>query len=101
MLPLLAILIFAFLVRAFGLNDTIRSIIDELHFTDGVQRIFWVPDLPMLTSMSGQAPFTWLYAYTEYLAIPFTGWTRGVRAPSVVWGLLVIVLTYGLARAAR
>ncbi len=99
-LPLLAILIFAFLVRAFGLNDTIRSIIDELHFTDGVQRIFWVPDLPMLTSMSGQAPFTWLYAYTEYLAIPFTGWTfAGVRAPSVVWGLLVIVLTYGLARA--
>jgi len=99
-LPLLAILVFAFGVRAFGLNDTLRSLVDELHFTDGVQRIFWVPDLPMLTSMSGQAPFTWLYAYTEYLTIFFTGFDlAGVRGPSVIFGVAVVALTYGLARA--
>ncbi|MBE2267595.1 MAG: glycosyltransferase family 39 protein [Anaerolinea sp.] len=99
-LPLILVLIFAFGVRAFGLNDTLRSLMDELHFTDGVMRIHGTPDLRLLTGMSGQSPFTWVFTFNQYWASRIFGFElEGIRMTSVFAGVITVAFTYYLTKA--
>ena len=99
-LPLIAIVILAFVLRGFGLDTTIRSSMDELHFTDGVMRVSGTPDLRLLTPMSGQSPFTWIFTYTQTLTTYLMGYNfAGFRFASAIMGVITVVSVYFMARA--
>lgn len=96
----LGILALALFLRAIHLDTAIRQLIDELHWADAIRRIGWEHDLRLLTQMSGQGPYTWIYPYWEAGFVTVFGHNLvGLRFISAVIGTFTVLATYGIARA--
>lgn len=99
-LCVVAILIFAAVVRLWNQEGTLRSLIDELHWSDGIQRVVLDPYTPILYPMSGQSPYTFLFPYWQSGAVLIFGFNfTGFRFVSAICGVLTVLATYGLGRA--
>ncbi len=99
LLPLVAILALAFLLRAWNLDGTLRVLIDELHWSDAILAVEGRPTLRLLTPMSGQSPYTWLFPYWQSGMVALLGHNFvGFRMLSAIIGTLTVLATYGLAR---
>lgn len=99
-LAVLGILALALLLRGIHLDTSVRQLIDELHWADAIRRIDWEPDLRLLTQMSGQGPYTWIYPYWEAGFVSLLGHNLvGLRFVSAVIGMFTVLATYGIARA--
>ncbi|MDZ4771225.1 MAG: glycosyltransferase family 39 protein [Chloroflexota bacterium] len=95
-----AVLIFALVVRLWNQENTLRSLIDELHWSDGIQRVALDPWTPILYPMSGQSPYTFLFPYWQTGAVAIFGYNfTGFRFVSAICGVLTVLATYGLGRA--
>jgi 4-amino-4-deoxy-L-arabinose transferase-like glycosyltransferase len=94
------ILALALLLRGIHLDTAVRQLIDELHWADAIRRIGWEHDLRLLTQMSGQGPYTWIYPYWEASFVSIFGHNLvGLRFVSAVIGMFTVLATYGIARA--
>ncbi len=94
------ILVLAAFLRLWNQENTLRYLIDELHWSDGILRIEGTSTLRLLTPMSGQSPYTWLFPYWQSGAVAILGhtWT-GFRFVSAITGTLTVFAVYGLAQA--
>ena len=61
LLPLAAILALALFLRVWNLDGTLRILIDELHWSDAIMAVEGRPTLRLLSPMSAQSPYTWLF----------------------------------------
>ncbi|MBL8133984.1 MAG: glycosyltransferase family 39 protein [Anaerolineae bacterium] len=95
-----AILILAAFLRLWNQEGTLRALIDELHWSDGLQRVVLDPWTPILYPMSGVSPYTNLFPYWQAGAVELLGfsWT-GFRFVSAICGWLTVLAVYGLGRA--
>ncbi len=99
-LPLLAILLLALVLRLIGLGDTIRTLVDEVHWINGIQHLWWHPQDGLLTAGSTYLPTTLVYSYWEASAVTLFGRNFfGLRLASALIGTLNIWALYLLARA--
>ncbi len=99
-LPLVAILLLALVLRLVGLGDTIRTLVDEVHWINGVQHLWWHPSDGLLTAGSTYLPTTLVYSYWEASAVTLFGRNLfGLRLTSAMIGTLNIWALYLLARA--
>jgi hypothetical protein len=86
-------------LRLWNAEGLQRSLLDELHFSDGIVAVEGRPNLQILTPMSGQSPYTWLFPYWQAMAVEVFGHTFfGFRMVSVIIGVLTVWVTYWLAR---
>jgi hypothetical protein len=99
-LIIIGILALAFFMRFWQLETSLRQLIDELHWADAIRILNWDPNTRLLTQMSGQGPYTWIYPYWEALGAQVFGNTlTGMRFASTVIGVFTVLATYGIARA--
>jgi 4-amino-4-deoxy-L-arabinose transferase-like glycosyltransferase len=87
-------------LRLVGLGSTIRTLVDEVHWINGIQHLWWHPNDGLLTSGSTFLPTTLVYSYWEASAVSLFGRNFfGLRVVSAVVGTLNIWALYLLARA--
>ncbi|MBZ0310002.1 MAG: glycosyltransferase family 39 protein, partial [Anaerolineae bacterium] len=96
--PLLLITLLGLILRVWGLDTTIRVLVDEVHYTSAAAA-FWHQNIKLLTPMTEISPFPWLYAYgvagtTEIFGANFFG----ARLFSALIGTLTIPALYLLAK---
>ncbi|MFN8449695.1 MAG: glycosyltransferase family 39 protein [Anaerolineae bacterium] len=98
-LPLSGILGVALFVRLWNLGTALPYLIDELHWSDAILAVESRPNLQILTPMSGQSPYTWVFPYWQTMAVHFLGHTfDGFRFVSAIAGVLTVLSVYFLAR---
>ena len=98
--PLALILLLALVLRVVGLGDTIRTLVDEVHWINGIQHLWWHPQDGLLTAGSTYLPTTLVYSFWESSAVALFGRNFfGLRIVSAVIGTLNIWALYLLARA--
>ncbi len=97
---LAGILALAAFLRLWNQESSLRYLIDELHWSDGILSIESSPTLRLITPMSGQSPYSWVFPYWQSGAVALLGhtWT-GFRFVSAITGTLTVFAVYGLARA--
>ncbi len=89
----------AFILRMWGLDTTLRVLLDEMHWATGILS-FWVfDDVRLLTPMTGISPYSWFYPYWQSWLVPVFGRNlTGFRAASAVIGTLTVPAVYLLGR---
>ena len=94
------IMALALFLRLWNQEGTLRYLIDELHWSDAILTVTGSPTLRILTPMSGQSPYSWVFPYWQSGAVAIFGhnWT-GFRFVSAIVGSLTVLAVYGLARA--
>lgn len=100
-LPVLAILALAFVVRAWESGQTVRGSIDEVHAMQAV-RHFWATDghIELLRMTSTYMSPTMLYAYWQAGTVEWFGRSLfGLRMISAIIGTITVLAGYGLGRA--
>ncbi len=86
-------------VRLYRLGDSVRTMIDEIHFAFGVTYFWKFPDVNLLEPMPTTASFPFIFAYGEWGTVALFGRNFfGLRALSAILGALTVPATYGLAR---
>ncbi len=100
MIVLAGIIALAAFLRLWNQENTLRYLIDELHWSDGILSIENTPTLRLITPMSGQSPYSWVFPYWQSWAVALLGhtWT-GFRFVSAITGTLTVFAVYWLARA--
>ncbi len=91
----------ALALRLLYAGESIRVLVDELHFLAGTLS-FWKPhdNIGLLTPMTETSPFTWLFPYWQANLVGLFGRSLGsLRAASAIVGALNIPALYLLARA--
>ncbi|GIL13971.1 MAG: hypothetical protein BroJett038_26910 [Chloroflexota bacterium] len=91
----------ALVLRLLYAGESIRVLVDELHFLAGTLS-FWKPheNIGLLTPMTDTSPFTWLFPYWQANLVALFGRSLGsLRAASAIVGALNIPALYLLARA--
>ncbi len=97
-LALLAVTLLAFLLRVWGLDTTIRVLVDEVHYTSAAVA-FWKQNVNIISPMTRISPFPWLYAYSVAGTTELFGHNfYGARLPSAIFGTLTIPALYLLAK---
>ena len=98
-LGLLLILVLAFGLRVWHLETTVRGLIDETHFVDAIRNVEGRPTLKLLSQMSGQSPYSWIFPYWQtYIGGPFGHNFTGLRITSAIVGTITVAGLWGLAR---
>jgi hypothetical protein len=98
-LPLGAILALALFLRLWDQGVTQRYLLDELHFSDALLLLEKRPTLPILSTLSGESPFTWIYTLWQTVGIALFGHNFvGFRFPAAIIGTLTVLGAYALAR---
>jgi 4-amino-4-deoxy-L-arabinose transferase-like glycosyltransferase len=96
----LLIVVLAFIVRAYGLDQTIRGSIDEMHFSDGVRQFWGTPNLRLLSTTSDYLPPTMLYSLWNAATVELFGRNFvGLRMINAILGAATIPIVYLLAKA--
>jgi len=101
LLPILAVFLLGFVVRAYQVDTLIHVPVDEGHFALGVYDFYfhqWTTHL--LTTISGFLPATMIYSYWNLWTAQL--WGRdllGLRMANVIIGSLTVLATYGVGRA--
>jgi 4-amino-4-deoxy-L-arabinose transferase-like glycosyltransferase len=86
-------------VRLYRLGDSVRTMIDEIHFAFGVTYFWKFPDVNLLEPMPTTAAFPFIFSYGEWGTVALFGRNfLGLRAFSAILGALTVPVTYGLAR---
>jgi 4-amino-4-deoxy-L-arabinose transferase-like glycosyltransferase len=99
-LAVAGIFIMALAIRVVGLNDTLRSLVDEVHWITGIQNVQWNPNLPLFKSISTFLPNSLVYSYWQASMVNLFGNNlAGLRLTSSVVGSINIVALYLLARS--
>jgi 4-amino-4-deoxy-L-arabinose transferase-like glycosyltransferase len=96
----IGVLLLALGVRVWDQENTVRQIIDELHWSDGV--LFSLDSWAMwiLYPMSAQSPYTQLFPYWQSGAVLLFGYSfTGLRFVSALCGVLTVLAAYGAGRA--
>lgn len=97
---LLAIAVYALIVRGWGLDTLVRGLIDEAIYINGILRLWDRPDTGLLTSLSMIAPTTAVYTAANAAGVELFGANLvGLRALNVLLGVLGVLALYALARA--
>ncbi len=99
--PLLLALIclFAFALRIWDLEHSLRVLVDEMHFVNGLTK-FWYNPAVRLYENVGQSPFPQFYTYAQAWSVELFGPSFfGFRFPSAVLGTWTVAASYVLARA--
>lgn len=98
-LALTGLLVVAFLLRFWELGTTIRTLVDEVHFSSGIVHLWYRDDIGMMTPMTGLSPFPWIYPYWQkHLVAIFGNTLVGFRVASAIIGTLNIAALYWLAK---
>ena len=98
-LTLLALGLFALVLRLWQLDDTVRFFVDELTFATAMRRFRYFDDTRLLIPMDGIAAFPNLYVYWQWLGERLFGRNfYGLRAASAMIGTLTVLAQYLLAR---
>jgi 4-amino-4-deoxy-L-arabinose transferase-like glycosyltransferase len=98
-LPLALIVLLAFAVRVYRLNDLPRFFVDEVHFSNPLTHFYMAKDIELLLPFSSVAAFPYIYPYMQWLFVDVIGRNlAGLRALSVMFGVLNIIAVYLLAR---
>lgn len=99
-LALVAVLLLAFAMRLYALEETVPHMVDEGLFADRVTEAFTIQALkPLLLPFDGLAAFPWLYPYLQWMTVEVVGRNlTGLRLVSVVIGTLTVAAVYLLGR---
>jgi len=98
-LTLLAILVVGMALRVWRLEDLIHFPVDEIEYVHGVVDFNGVWFQPLIHPMKLGAQGTHFYPYFTYWAVSIFGYSQaGLRATSVIFGLLTIIAVWFLAR---
>lgn len=98
-IPLGAIIALALFLRTWNQATTLPYLIDELHWSDAILAVEGRPTLQILTPMSGQSPYSWIFPYWQSIAVHFLGHNFvGFRFVSAITGVLTVLAVYFLAR---
>ncbi len=96
---LIAIVLYALIVRSVELDTLVRGLIDETIYINGILRLWDRPDTGLLTSLSMIAPTTAVYTTVNAAAVELFGANFiGLRALNVLLGVLGVIALYALAR---
>src|SRR5690606_32782093 len=68
---LVLIMAFALFLRLWELNTSIRTLVDEVHFSSGMVILWQRDDVGLMTPMSGLSPFPWVYPYWQTIVVSF------------------------------
>jgi 4-amino-4-deoxy-L-arabinose transferase-like glycosyltransferase len=99
-IPLLIITVLGLALRVWMISDTVRLMIDELHFFDAVNFLRQVNTAPILHPMNSIASFPYTFAYLQTWTVAFFGTNfTGMRMASAIVGSLTIPAIYLLGRA--
>ncbi|HEX2906810.1 MAG TPA: glycosyltransferase family 39 protein [Phototrophicaceae bacterium] len=99
-LALLAILVLAFGLRLWRLEDSIRVLVDELNPINEILHLWDNPRLPILEPIQPYSPFPRVFAAWGAAAASQFGHTLwALRLPSVVVGTLTVGVVYFLGRS--
>jgi 4-amino-4-deoxy-L-arabinose transferase-like glycosyltransferase len=95
----LLLTVIALAVRLYELRDSVRTMIDEIHFAFGVTYFWKFPDVNLFEPMPTTAAFPVIFSYGEWGTVVLFGRNfLGLRAFSAILGALTVPATYGLAR---
>jgi hypothetical protein len=72
-IPLLIITVLGLALRVWMISDTVRLMIDELHFFDAVNFLRQVNTAPILHPMNSIASFPYTFAYLQTWTVAFFG----------------------------
>jgi 4-amino-4-deoxy-L-arabinose transferase-like glycosyltransferase len=99
-LALVAVLLLAFAMRLYALEETVPHMVDEGLFADRVTEALTIQALkPLLLPFDGLAAFPWLYPYLQWMTVEVVGRNlTGLRLVSVVIGTLTVAAVYLLGR---
>jgi uncharacterized membrane protein len=87
-------------LRIGGLDTTIRSSVDENHWTDGIRFLSIDDRIELLRTATTHFPTTLVYTHWTYAAVELFGRTlSGLRLTNAVLGALNVLAVYGLASA--
>lgn len=96
----LLIALVALFIRLWGLDSTLRLLLDESNFVAGADGAYGSPNLLLYFPMSGISPYTWLYPETQADMMSIFGRNlTGLRAASSFLGTANVIAVYILARA--
>lgn len=98
--PLWIIIAIAAFLRVYNLAESVHIMVDELHFYDGVIRLWQQPNLPMLQYLDGIAQFPHVFSYFEQITVALFGADFfGIRLTSAIFGILTVPAVYLFGRA--
>lgn len=98
-LLVLAIAMIAFVPRTYELQDMVRAFMDEGPFMAAVVGMRDNPQAPMLAPLHATASSTRMFPYVQLVLSDIFGSSLTMfRMGAVVFGVLTVMLTYGLAR---
>ena len=98
-LLVLAIMLLALAPRLYQLGDAVRAFMDEGPFLNGLVTMRDNPAIPMLAPLHSIGSFTRLFSYTQLVLSDIFGSSLAVfRLAGVLFGVLTVGATYGLAR---
>lgn len=88
------------LLRLWQIDDSVRFLVDEIHFTQAVEVLWMQSDVGLLLPFSEIAAFPYLFPYLQMLSVDLLGRSLfGLRAASAVLGTLMLPAFYLLLRA--
>lgn len=94
------ILLAAFVLRVYQLEQAQRFLVDEIHFVNPIIFLWMENDIGLLNPFSSIAAFPYTYPYLQMHAADLIGHNlAGLRLPSSLFGVLNVWALYLLARA--
>lgn len=98
--PLVAVILLAFGLRVWNLEDAVHFYVDEGNFVEGILQLWDRPYTKLLSPFNYIAAFTWVYPYLQTGSVAIFGPNLlALRIVSVVFGTLTIPAVYALGRA--
>ncbi len=98
-LAVAAILVLAFAMRVYELDEAARFWIDEVHFSNPITHIYANDNVMLLKPFSGIAAFPYLYPYMQSHTVYLVGQNLGgLRLVSSLFGVAGVLALYLLAR---
>ncbi|HVU10904.1 MAG TPA: glycosyltransferase family 39 protein [Phototrophicaceae bacterium] len=99
-LPFAALIGLALFLRLWNQDGTIRYLLDELHWSDGIRALESRPFLHILSPMSGESPYSWIFPFWQTYAVAVFGHNFfGFRFVSAIVGTLTVIAAFFLADA--
>lgn len=98
--PLLLILLLAFVLRLWQLEDSVHRYVDEVHYVNGIIALWDDPTVKLFAPFGQITSFTSVFPYWQMLMVSIFGPSlSSLRLVSVLLGTLNVLALYTLARA--
>jgi hypothetical protein len=87
-------------LRLWQTGESVRFLVDEIHFTQAVETLWAQPDTGLLLPFSEIAAFPYVFPYLQMISVDVFGRSLGgLRAASAILGALTLPAFYLLLRA--